>query len=366
MKKIVLAIFFIFTCFNFFTTQISAQSENQPKNYQGTITQILEKKTSGTFNAGEMFQKLEVKITSKGDLYEQKISVENLDPRIEYKVGNKLMIYQADEETFFIADQVRTDALLILFVIFIFMVLLISKWRGLGSLLGMAFSFLVIIYFILPKIAEGNNPILIAILGSLMIIPATFYPSHGVNSKTTVAVFSTLLALLVTGFLANFFINFAKLSGLSSEEAGFLQVMYPGLLNMKGLLLAGVIIGVLGVLDDITVSQASIVQQLKIANPNLKTGELYIRAMQVGHDHISSMVNTLVLVYAGASLPLLLLFNDAARPFAEIINYEIIADEIVRTLVGSIGLILAVPISTFLAVIFVDKTDNKMSHDHLA
>jgi uncharacterized membrane protein len=199
-----------------------------------------------------------------------------------------------------------------------------------------------------------------------MIIPATFYPSHGFNRKTHIAVFSTLIALVATGFLAKFFINFAKLSGLSSEEAGFLQVLNPEVSSMQGLLLAGIIIGVLGVLDDVTVSQASIVGQLKSANPELNTRQLYVRAMKVGHDHISSMVNTLVLVYAGASLPLLLLFTDAAKPFIELVNYEIIADEVVRTLVGSIGLILAVPITTLLASWFVGSGDSKTSHDHLA
>lgn len=366
MKKIVLTVFFAFITMQAFTIKINAQTQGEQKNYRTTITQILEKKTSGDLKAGEMFQKLELIVNSKGNLYQQKIIAENIDPRIEYKVGDQLMIYQADAETFLIADQVRTNALLILFVIFIILVVVVSKWQGLGSLLGMAVSFLVIIYFILPKIANGANPILIAVLGSLMIIPATFYPSHGLNHKTTIAVFSTLIALVVTGFLASFFISFAKLTGLSSEEAGFLQVINPELFNMKGLLLAGVIVGVLGVLDDVTVSQVSIVQQLKIANPNLKVGELYKKAMEVGHDHIASMVNTLILVYAGASLPLLLLFNDAAKPFSEIVNYEIIADEVVRTLVGSIGLILAVPISTFLAIIFVDKLGNKMSHDQLA
>ena len=366
MKKIVLAVFFILFSIQIFTTKISAQTQDEQKNYKTTITQILEKKTSGTLTAGEMFQKLELVVNSKGDLYQQKISVENIDPRIEYQVGDQLMIYQADADTFLIADQIRSNALLILFIAFVFLVLLISKWRGVGSLLGMAFSFLVIIYFILPKIANGTNPILIAIVGSLLIIPATFYPSHGINRKTTIAIFSTILALVITGVLASFFINFAKLSGLSSEEAGFLQIINPGLFNMKGLLLAGIIIGVLGVLDDVTVSQASIVGQLKIANPQFTKVELYKRAMEVGKDHISSMVNTLILVYAGASLPLLLLFNDAAKPFSEIVNYEIIADEIVRTLVGSIGLILAVPISTFLTTIFVGKLDSKMSHDHLA
>ena len=366
MKKIVLAVFFAFLAIQMCSIKVSAQSQSEQKNYKATITQILEKKTSGNLNTGEMFQKLELLVNSKGELYQQKITAENIDPRIEYQVGDQLMIYQADSDTFLIADQVRTKPLLILFIIFVLAVLLISKWRGVGSLLGMAFSFLVIIYFILPKIAGGDNPILIAILGSFLIIPATFYPSHGVNRKTSVAILSTLIALVITGLLANFFLDFAKLSGLSSEEAGFLQTMNPEVFNnMRGLLLAGIIIGVLGVLDDVTVSQASIVWQLKIANPHFTSTELYKRAMEVGRDHISSMVNTLVLVYAGASLPLLLLFNDAAKPFSEIVNYEILADEIVRTLVGSIGLILVVPISTFLAAIFVGKPDNKMSHDHL-
>lgn len=359
MKKIVLTIlFFIFSWQN-----IQAQESQSNQNYQGTVSEILEQKIGGEKNPGEMWQKLELIVTSKGDRFGQKVIVENIDPRLEYGIGDKLMVYQADAETYLIADQVRTDALLILFAIFIVLVLLISKWRGIGSLLGMAVSFIVIIYFILPKIAGGENPIMIAILGSLIIIPATFYPSHGINRKTTIAVVSTILALITTGLLANFFISFAKLSGLASEEAGFLQAMYPDLINMQGLLLAGIIIGVLGVLDDVTVSQASIVEQLKGANKELRATEIFQRAMQVGHDHISSMVNTLVLVYAGASLPLLLLFNDAAKPFTELINHEIIADEIIRTLVGSIGLILAVPISTFLAALFVEGKD-KIDHHH--
>lgn len=365
MKKIVLSAFSLLLIFITFFSSAVAQASSEQKTYQAVVTEILEKNNSPELEIGEMFQKLELTVTSKGELEQSKITLENIDPRLEYKVGDRLMVYAASEEQFLIADQVRTDSLLWLFLLFMALVLLISKWRGLGSLLGMAVSFGVIIWFILPKIAAGANPILIAILGSLIIIPATFYPSHGFNRKTNVAVLSTVLALLTTGFLASFFINFAKLSGFSSEEAGFLQAMYPDLFNMRGLLMAGVIIGVLGVLDDVTVSQAAIVAQLRKANPNLGAAELYKRAMQVGHDHISSVVNTLILVYTGASLPLLLLFNDAARPFVEIVNYEPIAEEIIRTLVGSIGLILAVPISTLLASWFVDEENSDHSgHRH--
>lgn len=365
IKRILTSIFFTFSFFYFLlpTNLIQAQ---EAATYHASVVEVLEQKTSGNLQIGEMFQKLEMRVDSKGELYQQEIVIENTDSRITYQVGDQLVIYQVGEQDFLIADQVRTRPLLWLFLLFVACVLLVSKWQGIGSLLGMAFSFLVIIYFILPRIATGSDPILIAILGALMIIPATFYPSHGFNRKTHISVFSTLIALLTTGFLAKFFINFAKLSGLSSEEAGFLQVLNPDVTSMQGLLLAGIIIGVLGVLDDVTVSQASIVAQLKSANPEFNVRELYTRAMKVGHDHIASMVNTLVLVYAGASLPLLLLFTDAAKPFVELVNYEIIADEVVRTLVGSIGLILAVPITTLLASLFVGSGDNKKSHDHLA
>jgi uncharacterized membrane protein len=235
------------------------------------------------------------------------------------------------------------------------MAVFIGKWQGATSLVGMGLSFLVIFKFILPKISAGSDPVQIAILGSLVIIPATFILSHGLNKKTGIAIAGTLIALIITGVLAKAFVEAAKLTGFASEEAGFLQAYKPDLINIKGLLLAGIIIGVLGVLDDITVSQSAIVEQLKEANPRLKAGELYKKAMTVGKDHIASMVNTLVLVYTGAALPLLLLFVDNPHPFSEIVNYEIIADEVVRTLVGSIGLMLAVPITTFIAVVAADK-----------
>lgn len=185
----------------------------------------------------------------------------------------------------------------------------------------MAFSFLIIFKFILPKILAGANPILIAILGSLLIIPVTFYLSHGLNRKTTLAIIGTITALILTGLLAGVFVNATKLTGFASEEAGFLQVAKQGQVNIKGLLLAGIIIGLLGILDDITISQSAIISQLKQSSPKLKSGELYKKAMEIGKDHIASMVNTLILVYTGAALPLLLLFINSPRPFSEVINY---------------------------------------------
>jgi uncharacterized membrane protein len=158
--------------------------------------------------------------------------------------------------------------------------------------------------------------------------------------------------LIITGILAMIFVEATKLTGFSSEEASFLQIYKQGV-NMKGILLAGIIIGAMGVLDDITIAQVSVVFQLENTDKKLTRGELYKRAMDVGKDHISSMINTLVLVYAGAALPLLLLFVQNPHSFSEIINYEMVAEEIVRTIVGSIGLITAVPITSYIASLFV-------------
>jgi len=160
----------------------------------------------------------------------------------------------------------------------------------------------------------------------------------------------------LTGLLAKWFILAARLSGFGAEETAMLQFMKEGGLNMVGILLAGIIIGTLGVLDDITISQASVVEELRRANKKLAGKDLFFRAMRVGQDHIASLVNTLVLVYAGSALPLLLLFTfDPSRGFMTVINYEIVAEEVVRMLVGSIGLVMAVPLTSAVAVWWGEK-----------
>ncbi len=311
--------------------------------------EFLEGRVVGVLEENENYQKLEVLIT-KGSLKDKKIEVEvggefQKVGQVKYKVGDEVVVSSLG----YITDFVRRRPLLWLFAIFAALAVIIGRWWGLSSLLGMGVSFLVIFKIILPQILDGRDPILVTILGSLLIIPLTFYLSHGLNKKTTIAVGGTLISLITAGILSKIFVELTHLTGYASEEAAFLQITQGGVLNIKGLLLAGIIIGVLGVLDDITIAQAAVVEQLRYANPNLKPSELFKRAMRVGQDHIASMVNTLVLVYTGAALPLLLLFVNNPHPFAEVVNYEIIAEEIVRTLVGSIALILAVPITALLA-----------------
>ncbi len=328
--------------------------------YKVKVDKIIEEKDVELEGKIQKYQKLEA-VGIEGELEGQKIIIENgkipvINPLV-IKVNDKLLIKKemiAGNEEYVIEDMVRSDSLLLLFLMFMVMVVLVSKGRGISSLISMVISFLVIFWFILPRISNGDNPIVIAVIGSMLIIPIIFYLSHGFNSKTTIAICGTVLSLLITGILAQIFIDIGHLYGFSSEESGFLAAA-KATIDMKGILLAGIVIGAMGVLDDVAVSQASIVEQLKLSSGKIKTNELYTRAMKVGQDHIASMINTLILVYAGASLPLLLIFIDNPRPLGEIVNYEFIAEEIVRTLVGSIGLISAVPITTILAAMWFGR-----------
>ncbi len=272
------------------------------------------------------------------------------DTNIQYMEGDEVVL-QTDpqfENLYSVTDKVRTGALLKLFILFVIVILLISGEAGLRSLLGLLFSFSIIFKFVLPQILLGSNPLTVALLASFVILLVSYLLTHGVSNKTMIAIFGTFGALIVTGVLALLYAKAASLSGFSSEEVAFLigNIKQDSFYN---LMLAGIIIGSLGVLDDITISQASIVSELSEANHRLGIAELYKRAMNIGRDHISSLVNTLVLVYAGSALPLLLLFVTSQATPIDLLNYEVVAEEIVRTLVSTIGLVTAVPITTMIA-----------------
>lgn len=291
---------------------------------------------------------------------EQSQALSNFPAGIKPKPGDQVLlepnlIPEDNLPPYIVVDYQRTRPLLLLTLIFVITTLLVTRLWGLKSFVSLLFSFFLIFNLLLPQIMAGEDPVAVTILTSLYIIPATFYLSHGINRKTHAAILGTAISLLITGVLATFFVNLTHLTGLASEEAGFLLSLMGEKVSTRGLLLSGIILGTLGVLDDVTVSQSAIVSELKTANLKLTDRELFTRAMRVGHDHISSMINTLILVYTGASLPLLLLFLDSSQTFAGVVNHEIIAEEIVRTLVGSLGLILAVPITTLIAVRFAKR-----------
>ncbi|MET8247573.1 YibE/F family protein [Streptomyces sp. NPDC005202] len=251
-----------------------------------------------------------------------------------------------------VTDVNRRFPMALLAGIFALAVVVVGRMRGVMALVALAISFLVLNFFILPAILQGSNPLVVAVVGSSAIMLIALYLCHGLSARTSVAVLGTLISLLLIGVLGSLFIGWAALTGNTDDNTGLIHGLYPSI-DMSGLLLAGVIIGSLGVLDDVTVTQTSAVWELHEANPAMGRRGLYRAGIRIGRDHIASVVNTLVLAYAGAALPLLLLFSIAQSSVVTVANSELVAEEIVRTLVGSIGLVASVPVTTLLAALVV-------------
>ncbi|MET7307408.1 YibE/F family protein [Streptomyces sp. NPDC005571] len=256
-----------------------------------------------------------------------------------------------------VTDVDRKVPMALLAGIFALAVVLVGRLRGVMALIALAVSFAVLTLFILPAILQGSNPLLVAVVGASAIMLIALYMCHGLTARTSVAVIGTLISLLLIGLLGSLFIDWASLTGNTDDSTGLIHGLYPHI-DISGLLLAGVIIGSLGVLDDVTVTQTSAVWELHQADPTMGARKLYRAGIRIGRDHIASVVNTLVLAYAGAALPLLLLFSIAQSSVGTVANSELVAEEIVRTLVGSIGLVASVPVTTVLAALVVsaDRT----------
>ncbi len=246
------------------------------------------------------------------------------------------------------SDRQRRPVLLALALVFAIAVILLGRWRGVTALMGLGASVVLLLVFVLPALVHGTDPVLVAIVGSSAIAFVALYLAHGFRTMTTVALLGTLGALALTTALAALFTDLASFSGLASEEAILLRVGDESI-DLAGLVLAGMVIGALGALDDVTVTQASAVWQLHATDPSLSRLELFRRGLRIGRDHIASTVNTLALAYAGAALPLLILLVLSEQSLGTVANSEVVAIEIVSTLVGSIGLVAAVPITTWLA-----------------
>jgi uncharacterized membrane protein len=273
-----------------------------------------------------------------------------LDPDLE--VGDDIRVTKqgsaaGGELSYRLTDFERRSPMLWLAVAFAALVIVFGRLRGALSLLGLILSLAIVLVFIVPAIRDGESPLAVAIVGSLAVMLTTIALAHGVGVKSLAAMLGTGASLLLVALLALAFTNLAHLTGLSSAEA--LSLSFGLGISLEGLLLAGMVIGALGVLDDVTVSQASTVLALRAANPELRFRPLYRRALDVGRDHVSAAVNTLVLAYVGAALPILLIFTSRDVAFLEAVNFELVAREVVAMLVGSIGLIAAVPLTTALA-----------------
>ena len=252
----------------------------------------------------------------------------------------------------YFVDYVRSHLLLLLVGIFVVAILAMAGRKGLGALLGLAFSLLVVISYIIPHILDGEDPVRVSIIGAAILLSVTLYLTYGWTMKTHAAVLSMVISLIITGTLAWIFVSATKLTGSGDENALFLVQMANSSINLRGLLLGGIIIGALGVLDDLVITQASAIFEIHDANPNLGLRALYQRATNIGQDHVAATVNTLVMAYAGTALPMLLVFSMSKGNFSYLINFSFVAEEVVRTLVGSLGLIAAVPITTIIAAYF--------------
>ena len=270
-------------------------------------------------------------------------------------VVSRTSIPQLPEAVYNYSDIQRRTPLALLAAIFVVIVIGIARLKGLSALIGLGVTLLILVKFMLPAILEARDPVAVALVGSSAAMIVILYLTHGFNARTATALLGTLVSLILTAGLAVAFVSATKISGQSEDEYVTLAIA-GSKVTVTGLLLAGIIIGSLGVLNDVTVTQASAVWELHRANPELSGVRLYRSVMRIGRDHIASVVDTLVLAYAGASLPLLVLFSVAPRPLGTIVNGEIVAIEIVRTLVGSIGLVLSVPITTALAVLVVARS----------
>jgi uncharacterized membrane protein len=243
------------------------------------------------------------------------------------------------------SDFARGTPIVVLAVAFVVVVGLVARLRGLAAVLGLGFAFLVLLKFMLPALLAGESPTWVTLIGSTAIMLVVLYLAHGFSARTTTALLGTLFGLALVAVLGSVSVQVAHLTGFASETTFQLQQFDPTL-DFSGLVLAGVVIAGLGVLNDVTVTQASAVWQLSEASPETGWRALFSRGMAIGRDHIASTVYTIVFAYAGAALPLLMLFEVYKRPVWTVLTGAEVGEEVIRTLVGAIALVLAVPVTT--------------------
>ncbi len=270
-------------------------------------------------------------------------------------------------EFYNVYDPNRLPTLLIFLIIFIILVLVFGGIQGLRGLISLALSLLVIIFVLFPSILGGYSPLLVSIIVSSIIIILGSYITHGFNKTTTSAVFGMIVTVIITGVMAHFAVSGSHLSGVTEEEAVFLNFNTKGSIDLIGLLMGSIMIGLLGVLYDASIAQSVAVEELHKIAPHIKRFDIYKRAIRIGKEHIGALVDTLAIAYVGASLPLLLLFYSInTESFLLLINREIFATEIIRILIGSIGLILAVPVTTLIATyMLIPKSKDEVSKEIL-
>ncbi len=342
---------------------IGNQAQINADYFKGRVENISSEYEDGSFPGQKMLvQEVEVLILEGEDegriVDVNKQSTLNEEPQ-KLREGETIVLIKQDVEgqgeTYYFMDKYHLDGILLILAVFIVMVVLLAGSKGVGAFFGLVFSGMVLVGYLVPEIITGQNVVLTTLVTGILVITVSMYLSHGVERRVSVAIFSSVITIFLSLGMAIVFVEWSKLSGVSSEEAMFLQMTdLTKDLSLRGLLLAGMIIGSLGVLDDVTSAQATAVEEISKANPDLSVIELFWSGMRVGREHAVSMVNTLAMAYVGSSLPLLLLFAVYNQsPLWVILNNEMISEEIVSALVGSVCLLLSVPIVTFLSAKFL-------------
>jgi uncharacterized membrane protein len=269
-------------------------------------------------------------------------------------VGDEIVL-QADQgaeggPTYSFSDYARTTPMVVLAIAFVLVVGAVARLRGLRALVGLAVAFVVLLKFMLPALLAGSSPTWVTLVGSSAIMFVVLYLAHGFSARTTTALLGTLFGLALTAVLGAVAVGVSRLTGFSSEATVQLQQLDPTL-DFSGLVIAGLVVAGLGILNDVTITQASAIWQLHEVDPELSGRELYRRGMAIGRDHIASTVYTLVFAYAGVALPLLLLFDINRQPAGVVLTGSLVAEEVIRALVGGIALVLAVPVTTAIGAV---------------
>lgn len=366
MKKIIFVVLLLFALVKVPAfAQSTASQTVYPEFFKANITNVKSITKQSNGGTTTYYGTLEIKIlegSDKGKIIT--VNNEEMGPNSLTKAGQGIIVSRTiapnGKKYYSFYDTYRLNNLIICLIIFFIAILLIAGLKGLGSISGMIISLAVILIYIVPSIIAGQDPLTVTLLGSIVILLTTTYLAHGISRKTTIALVSTLISLLLTAAFAKVAVDFNHITGLGNEDFYNLLIGTTKIINIKGLFLSAIIISTLGALNDITTTQSATILELKIANPKLKFLNLFEKGLAVGREHIASLVNTLVLAYVGSAFAvfIFLVLNPSKTPYWVILNNEIVSDEIVRIIAGSMGLLLSVPIVTFLASYIFSKIKN--------
>ena len=354
MKKIFSILFLLL-----YLIPLGVYAQETEETFKGIVEEVFEVPCSDVLDDGYTCFEYTIRIDESNESIRTSIPILSEDGSSKFKVGD--MVYASfmtdgfENESWAITGFVRESSILIMVVIFALAAIIIGKRQGLGSLLSLVFTVMILYGWAIPRILAGGDVLLIGVITVCITLVMIMYVSHGFNRKSSIAVLSTLIGVLIVAILAKLFISMVRVDGSGSEEAFLLLSQTGGGLDLAAIFFVSILIGAVGVLDDVVMSQVSSIQELHIANPTLSSRKLFSQAMNIGKDHLSSMVNTLFIAYAGSSFALVILLTYNSGGIGNILRADAIAEEIVRTLAASTGILLIVPITSFIASYLIPK-----------